>query len=316
MRTKNPITVLGPDGRPLAGAQVYTRDRGTGADATVFAAESGAGAGVNPVLTGIDGRPLSAQWCERGRYASTITPPVGVVLDPAVEPWESSPGATGAIDSGWYADGSVTAAKAAADMATQGELDAHAALAAAAHPRPIVTVLPTGGLSDGMEVLLRSAAMSTLSVPPWRMRYDEALSKWRPIGACPLFQEINTEENQAASIFFQDLATVGPQVTIPAAGDYMIEWGALVDLLSNAPSYRGLVAVKRGAAATVDVDAAIANKFLPNGTSQHIPVIRRGAIFTGLAAGAVLKMQYRCDAPLALGFRDRYLLATPLLLSS
>jgi microcystin-dependent protein len=99
MRTKNPVTVLGPDGRPLAGASVYTRVRGTGADATVYAAETGAGPGSNPAVTGPTGRVT--QWCERGAYASTVTAPG---MDPYVEEWDSAPGSDRAVDNGWVAD--------------------------------------------------------------------------------------------------------------------------------------------------------------------------------------------------------------------
>lgn len=99
MRTKNPITVLGPDGRPLAGASVYTRHRTDGSDATVYAAEAGAAPGNNPAVSDARGRVV--QWIDRGDYASTVTPPVGVVMDPYVEEWESTPGKDGAVTPPW-----------------------------------------------------------------------------------------------------------------------------------------------------------------------------------------------------------------------
>ena len=55
-RTKNPLVVLGPDGRPLAGASVHTTIRSSGADASVYAAETGATAGANPAVTDAHGR--------------------------------------------------------------------------------------------------------------------------------------------------------------------------------------------------------------------------------------------------------------------
>ncbi len=106
MRTRNPITVLGPDGKPFAGASVTTKVRATGSFASVYATESGGSAGANPDTTDANGR--ITQWLERGAYSSTIT---GPGLDPYVEHWESTPGSDGGIDLSWIPDALLTAAK-------------------------------------------------------------------------------------------------------------------------------------------------------------------------------------------------------------
>lgn len=85
-REKNPITVLGPDGRPLAGASVMTRLRATGADATVYAAETGNTPGSNPAIT--DARGRIVQYLDKGKYSSTVT---AAGMDPYVEEWDAVP---------------------------------------------------------------------------------------------------------------------------------------------------------------------------------------------------------------------------------
>lgn len=127
MRTKNPITVLGPDGRPLAGASVYTRVRATGDDAEVFAAETGSAPGDNPATSDARGRVV--QWCERSDLASTITAPG---MDPWVEEWDSAPAADRAIDDLWLPD-----------RLSEGALEAAIDTKIAAIPPVVVpTILP------------------------------------------------------------------------------------------------------------------------------------------------------------------------------
>lgn len=96
MRCRNPLIVLGSDGRPLAGAKVHTTIRSSGSDASVYANETGGTAGTNPATTDAQGRVV--QWLDRGAYTSTIT---AEGMEPYAEPWDSAPAADGAVDPGW-----------------------------------------------------------------------------------------------------------------------------------------------------------------------------------------------------------------------
>ena len=93
MRSKNPLTILGPDGRPLAGASVSTKMRPSGEAATVYAAETGGGAGTNPALS--DSHGEVEQWLERGAYSSVVT---AEGMEARTIPWDSVPGGDHGID--------------------------------------------------------------------------------------------------------------------------------------------------------------------------------------------------------------------------
>lgn len=102
MRTKNPITVLGPTGGPLSGATVTTylrlADGTAGALASAYTTPDGATAASNPATTDASGR--INQWLERGRYLSVVAhgslPGGGYP-----EAWDSSPGGNDGIDADW-----------------------------------------------------------------------------------------------------------------------------------------------------------------------------------------------------------------------
>ena len=104
MRVKNPIVVLGPDGRPFQGASVQTRIRATNADAPVFAAETGATAGSNPATTDANGEV--DQWLPRGAYACTVT---GTGLTTRIIPLDVAPGSPDSIDADWVDDDAIGA---------------------------------------------------------------------------------------------------------------------------------------------------------------------------------------------------------------
>lgn len=96
MRTEIPITVLGPDGRPLAGAAVTVRTRPGGATATVYAAETGGATAPNPLTTNTQGQVTG--WVDRGAYEATIS---AAGLTTYVEPFDSAPAADRAVDDAW-----------------------------------------------------------------------------------------------------------------------------------------------------------------------------------------------------------------------
>lgn len=105
-RTKIPLTVLGPDGRPFATAPVTIRNRVDNSTATIYQAETGATTLANPQSTGTDGKILG--WVERGKYNAVVaaTPP----LAGFTEGFESSPGGDQTIDGPWFSDAGILAA--------------------------------------------------------------------------------------------------------------------------------------------------------------------------------------------------------------
>jgi microcystin-dependent protein len=112
MRQEIPVVVLGPDGRPAAGASVYVRTSPGGADATIYQARTGAATHGNPRTSDAQGRVTG--WLERGEYAATNTVPG---LDPWVEEFPITPAVDGGIDALWLPDGFVVPVGTVVDFA-------------------------------------------------------------------------------------------------------------------------------------------------------------------------------------------------------
>lgn len=98
-REQSPIVALA-GGAPIEGASVLIKVRSTGADATVYAAETGGAAGDNPDLT--DEYGTTNQWLERGAYQAVIT---ADGLAPRVVNFSIAPGSDGGVDEDWLVPG-------------------------------------------------------------------------------------------------------------------------------------------------------------------------------------------------------------------
>lgn len=124
----------------------------------------------------------------------------------------------------------------------------------------------------------------------WQLRYRAASAsahKWEFIGGPPIIRQNTGINMTTASATFVDLTTVGPEYTIPRAGDYMIE----LDFIGshNVGGGFGVMAVKRGAAATVDTDGVLGQAHASNNNWVTHATHR----FNGLTQGMLLKCQYR-----------------------
>lgn len=179
---------------------------------------------------------------------------------------------------------------------------------AAAYNVPgIVSVLPSSP-SDGQEVYYQSTAMATDGVV-WHLRYRAAAAgsyKWEYIGGGPQVNSSNVQQSLTiASASVHQTYTSGPTLTLPLAGDYMIQ--AWFDYQGDsAPAYRayGCVSVNsvvQGLWAHYQVPAQFARTTM----QAYYPV-------TGASAGHVLRATASSDVAakivLCLGAR---LLVTP-----
>lgn len=82
---------------------------------------------------------------------------------------------------------------------------------------------------DGQEVFYKVAAGII-----WHLRYDLGTDRWEFVGGPELTATIATEESTSAGgNTYQDLATVGPDITIPLAGDYRVQVGAEASVASG-----------------------------------------------------------------------------------
>jgi hypothetical protein len=170
------------------------------------------------------------------------------------------------------------------------------------NPRPLfVTSLPTG--YDGQEVFFQSttagtgggASNSMADVGAvWHLRYRAAAAgsyKWEFVGGGNLIASVATSET-TTSTSYADLATVGPVITLPLAGDYKIVTTASaansVATNNNAISF----SVSGGAANTaVDADSLRLPTVLAGVLQAGSVVVSKA----GLTATAVT-MRYRVNA--------------------
>lgn len=90
--------------------------------------------------------------------------------------------------------------------------------------RPVLTALP-GSPTDKDEILFQTAAMVTAEVGPWHLRYDSTLSgsKWAVVSASAWVARVATQESTGGNTTnYSNLTTVGPTVTAPASGEYLV----------------------------------------------------------------------------------------------
>ena len=139
----------------------------------------------------------------------------------------------------------------------------------------------------------------------WHLRYragSASTYKWEFVGGSAITQEIAAEQ-AATWETYKDLATVGPSVTAPLAGDYD------VDMRCRAVNNGGELAVfslKIGAEAPGTFIAAA------GGVGTAYNSLSRAAFITGITVSAVLKMQYRGTSAAECKFMERTMAVLPL----
>jgi hypothetical protein len=163
-----------------------------------------------------------------------------------------------------------------------------------------VLALPTSPV-DGQEVYY--VADSTNGVL-WHLRYNAASSsayKWEVVGSTALLSEVATAE-AVSSATYVNLATVGPTVTLPLAGDYVIEHGTEFDTSTS----NIFAAQSYAIGATAAVDADFVELQASTGGTRVFGSRRQRR--NALAATA-LQTKYRTSGSVT--FSKRWLSATP-----
>ena len=167
--------------------------------------------------------------------------------------------------------------------------------------------------TDGQEFTL----VDSITNPQyqWRFRYNNGQAalgyKWEFIGGASMIAEVATAES-TSSTSYVDLATVGPQFTVPRSGIYEITLG--FNWYGNNVACGA--AVKLGAAATSVADGANAGAG-ENGAGAGNNITSASRVTASrtfrrtLTAGDVLKMQYRVPT-VTTTFCDRVLSVIPI----
>jgi hypothetical protein len=169
----------------------------------------------------------------------------------------------------------------------------------------VVTALPTsgGGIPfDGQEVYFLADATNGLR---WHCRYDAASTKWSVMGGPPLVAEVTAAETLGTTSY-TNLATIGPSITLPANGDYLVTISAstfgTLNTQANSMSYA------IGATAAQDADRALIEV---NGNTPLTQFMSRTRSKTGLTVGQALVAKYAVAAGGTATFLNRYMSIAP-----
>ncbi|HVE80590.1 MAG TPA: collagen-like protein [Candidatus Dormibacteraeota bacterium] len=171
---------------------------------------------------------------------------------------------------------------------------------------PVVTTLPSSP-SDGDEVTYQADATNGVY---WHLRYragSASAHKWEFMGGGDLMSQIDTAENNNGTAY-HDLATVGPSITLPLAGDYIISHGS--NMLANNVSWHStFMSYQIGATPATDADSI----WITNTESQFERVqasLSREKLHTGLSAVTVTS-KYRTGIAANSTVQHRWLRITP-----
>jgi len=157
---------------------------------------------------------------------------------------------------------------------------------------------------DGMEIGL---AVDDAAGIVWHLRYNaNAASKpWEFIGGPPLTSYVSVGE-ATSSTTTADLATVGPQFTLPRGGDYQITWGSRCTLVSGAAGTYGIHGI------------ALVSTYVTHSFSA-VNDWRTGSLGINInngSQGQVIKTQYQISTGASsVNFQMRYAWLTPTRLS-
>jgi hypothetical protein len=175
----------------------------------------------------------------------------------------------------------------------------------------VVSVLPSSPY-DGQAVIFQTAAMLSDGIA-WVFRYDSAggTYPWKLVGGGAWVEQVSTAET-TTSTTYADLATVGPQITVPLVGQYIASYGCGQDfsvITANRVAFSAL-----SVAGSTPSDTNSVRSGHPNATGL-IQSVGTQDVITVSTANSVVKMQYRVGADTG-RFRARYLSLIPVHVSA
>jgi hypothetical protein len=170
----------------------------------------------------------------------------------------------------------------------------------------VTSTLPSNPV-DGQECYYLADATNGIV---WHLKYRAASTsayKWEYVGGSHLRSDIDTDES-TASTTYAALATAGPSITVPLAGDYEIEfgfngWNSVASLVNN-------MSFDVGATAASDNDRLMYQGQV-TGVAGSASVSRHRTK-TGLAAATALVAKYRVSGSGTANFRNRWMRCHPI----
>lgn len=138
----------------------------------------------------------------------------------------------------------------------------------------------------------------------WELVYDASGSyPWKYVGGAPLINEVDTDES-TTSTTYANLATTGPSLTTPLAGDFIIEHG--MESYCTAATIEGYMSYAIGGSAAVDADYI--SSYMP--TSGYSTTPARSNRQNSIAASTAFVCKYKVNGGTG-QFRKRWLKITP-----
>jgi hypothetical protein len=141
----------------------------------------------------------------------------------------------------------------------------------------------------------------------WRFKYNASMSMWIFVGGDELFSEVTTAE-ATNSATYANLTTVGPSVTVPRAGDYLIEVGSEIALSAGAQT--AWVSFDIAGAGAVDADG-----FRASGTSSLVAQGSRMRKKTSVAVFSTVIAKYKSDGTNNATYGRRWMRVKPIRVS-
>ena len=154
-------------------------------------------------------------------------------------------------------------------------------------PAARVTSLP-GSPVDGQECYYVADATNGIV---WHLKYNSGSAsayKWEVVGGPPLYSEVLTQEVSNA-LGYADLATVGPSITVPLAGDYDVFISTTV-YCTSVVAAGGQTWMTFAPPTASDVNGVVAQQPGTSGMNLTISRIKRRA---ALAAATALVAKYK-----------------------
>ena len=166
---------------------------------------------------------------------------------------------------------------------------------------PPVSTLPTAPV-DG------EVAIYSHSQGKWALKYQDSDAYWYFVGGAPLFAVIDTLQGTAAThTTYQALTTAGPSITVPLAGDYIIEIASFqLHSVADTSQFHSY-SLNDGGTAASDTWAATSNA--PN-TSYYSSASSQRK-HTGLTAATAIASMYRSAAANQASFNSRSMSVLP-----
>jgi hypothetical protein len=142
----------------------------------------------------------------------------------------------------------------------------------------------------------------------WTLRYRSGggTYKWEFVGGPPMYVQVATARTTLSSSY--GALTDAVEITLPLAGDYLIEHGCYMGYTAGGPGLaETLATIKLGTATAVDAEAARHHQTVAGERST----ISRQMIRTLASASSVIAQQYKSPAGVTLTVSDRWVLARP-----